>query len=395
MRLSVVMPCHNRLHLLRDAIETVRLQSIDDWQLVVFDNASSDPIREHVASLDDPRIVFDRSDVFLPVTESWNRAMALADGDYCVLLGDDDGLLPDAVRTLKETVERFDNPDFIYADIYQFWHEGVAPWRRAPHLVDVRHGFFFAGRSEPFRLSPEEARRALIGSLDLKINFSFNSQACFYRRGFVSELTKQSGFFRSPFPDYYIANAAMTLSRSTVVLPQPVAFAGVSKASYGYALYNKEQSRGDKLLNIKYDGDPVYEDVKDKLLPGPTYNTNFILAMEYVARAVAGKVPHPAAFDRYRRMQIIAILRDPDLRKAGWTEMRSRLDGRERIFAAGLQMLLSLSRHSKALDRWLQSRLDALSSFAGTAPTPVYSPDLECKSAVDVYRAFQAGLALG
>ena len=72
MRLSIVMPSHNRLHLLKDAIETVRRQSVDDWDLAVFDNASTDPIREHVRSLGDPRIQYDRSETFLPVTDSWN-----------------------------------------------------------------------------------------------------------------------------------------------------------------------------------------------------------------------------------------------------------------------------------------------------------------------------------
>ena len=79
-------------------------------------------------------------------------------------------------------IERFDQPDVIYTDIYQFWHSGVAPWRPEPHLLDVRHGFFFAGRDQPFKLSREEAVRAVTGSLRLRMNFSFNSQAFLYSR---------------------------------------------------------------------------------------------------------------------------------------------------------------------------------------------------------------------
>lgn len=394
MRLSVVMPCHNRLHLLKDAIETVRMQSVQDWQLVVFDNCSADPIEDHIKSLGDARIVFGKSDEFLPVTESWNRALELSDGDYVVLLGDDDGLLPDAIARLAVIVDAFQYPDFVYADIYQFWHKGVAPWREAPHLVDVRHGFFFSDRSEPFRLPAEDARRAVIGSLDLKISFSFNSQACFYSRSFVKRLTTKDGFFLSPFPDYYIANVALAVSRSTVIEPQPLAFAGVSKASYGYALYNNEQGRGDKLLNISYERDPVFLDVRGRLLPGPTYNTNFILAMEHVARAVRGVLTHPASFARYRKMQMIAILRGSAATETYRRELRPLLNAAELVWAGAVRALLAASRHWPALAKRLGAHLDALSSMSGSAARPLYSPDIDCHSAVDVFEAFRAGRAM-
>ena len=133
----------------------------------------------------DLRVRCNRSDEFLPVTESWNRAMAMAEGDYVILLGDDDGLTPNYFQRIQDVIERFEQPDVIYTGIYQFWHRGVAPWQPEPHLLDVRHGFFFVGRDQPFKLSSEEAVRAVTGSLRLRMNFSFNSQAFLYSRSFV------------------------------------------------------------------------------------------------------------------------------------------------------------------------------------------------------------------
>ena len=152
-----------------------------------------------------------------------------------MLLGDDDGLLPNAILKLAEIVHRYENPDVVcMAMTYQFWHPGVAPWRRAAHVVDVHHGFFLIGKTAPFVLSRDDMRHAVIGSLDLRINFSFNSQAFFYSRDFLFRLASRCPIYRSPFPDYYIANVALAHSRATVVTPAPLAFAGVSKASYGY-----------------------------------------------------------------------------------------------------------------------------------------------------------------
>src|SRR5450759_1713977 len=102
MLFSVVIPTRDRLDLLAEAIQTILLQpETPSWELVVFDNASSQPINEYVNSLNDARIRYERSDEFLPVTESWNRAMSLAKGDYVTLLGDDDGLTPNYFKRLQ------------------------------------------------------------------------------------------------------------------------------------------------------------------------------------------------------------------------------------------------------------------------------------------------------
>jgi glycosyltransferase involved in cell wall biosynthesis len=128
MLFSIVIPTHNRLDLLTDAIETIRHQDGADWELLVFDNASTQPVSNYIGSLADPRIRCERSEAFLPLPDSWNRALAMADGDYVTLLGDDDGLAPDYFRRLREIVDRFDGPELIYTALYQFMHPGVAPW---------------------------------------------------------------------------------------------------------------------------------------------------------------------------------------------------------------------------------------------------------------------------
>ena len=136
MLFSVVIPTHNRLHLLRDAIETVRRQTWENWELVVFDNASSDPIGDHIESLNDARIRYHWSSDFLPVTDSWNNAISAARGDYIIVLGDDDGLTPDYFVKIKKIVDDFESPEIVYAAIYQFMHPGVAPWDRDGYLAD-------------------------------------------------------------------------------------------------------------------------------------------------------------------------------------------------------------------------------------------------------------------
>jgi glycosyltransferase involved in cell wall biosynthesis len=393
MRFSVVMPTHNRLHLLRDAIETVRRQDFADWELVVFDNASKDPIREHVQSLRDERVRYCRSDDFLPVSSSWNEAIARARGDYVILLGDDDGLTPRYFTRVDAIIAKFGSPDVVYSNIYQFWHPGVAPWEPSGYLIDVRHGFFFKGRDQPFLLSEEEAKRAARDSIRLKISFSFNSQAIMYRQSFLRILSADGPVYRSPFPDYYIANVALAKSKSTVVIPQPIAVAGVSRASFGYTMYNSKEKEGAALLNTKLETDPVYLSIERLLLPGPSYATNFVVAMEYVARALP-ELNEQVDFRRYRRVQICAVFRAILCGEASrdlWPQVRHKLSRWERTWASCVWFVLSCAGKSRRMRKHVLAELHKILSMSGSDPMARHCGKHNFERVTELYDALSAG----
>jgi glycosyltransferase involved in cell wall biosynthesis len=334
---SVVIPTRNRLVLLRDAIESVRRQQNSAWECVVFDNASEEPVREYVLSLGDPRIRCERSEEFLPVTDSWNHAIDLARGDYVTLLGDDDGLVPNYFVTLKALARKFGSPDVVYNALYQFFHPTVAPWQRSGYVLDLKNGFFFKGQEQPFVLSAAQARKAVEGSLGLRRNFTFNMQAFAFKREFVDRMRVRGKVFQSPFPDYYLANVAMGLAKQIVVCPKPLAIAGVSRASFGYTLFNNLEERGAALLKTDLSNDPLYLACESRLLPGPAYNTNYIVTMEHVVQALAHQSPGQVDFARYRRLQTLSTITGQDrldwMRASPGSTLWVRLAYRERLWA--------------------------------------------------------------
>ncbi len=305
---SVVIPTHNRLELLRDALSSISAQSGQNWECVIFDNASEAPVAEYVSSLDDPRIRCERSDEFLPVTSSWNHAIDLAGGDYVTLIGDDDGLTPNYFNKLADLITTFNHPNVVYSSLYQFFHPAVAPWESAGYVEELRNGFFFHNRSEPFFLNPQAAQRAVAGSLTLRRNFGFNMQAFTFSRTFLNEVRTDGGVFHSPFPDYYLANVAMGIGRTIAISPEPLVIAGVSRASFGFTLFNQLEEKGAALLNAEVREDGLYSACEPRLLPGPAYNTNYVVTMEHVARRLGGRAPAPVDYQRYRRLQIYSII---------------------------------------------------------------------------------------
>lgn len=392
MRFSVVIPTHNRLRLLEDGMETIRDQLGAASELIIFDNASDEPISDYVNSLNDPRIRLERSDEFLPVTDSWNRAINLARGDYVTFLGDDDALTPDYFSKMDKILKDFHEPEIVYTAIYQFMHPGVAPWDPGGYIADVKNGFFFGDHEKPFLLSRKQALRAVGGSLDFSRNFTFNIQAFVFSRAFLQKLAVKGPIFQSPFPDYYLANVAFALAKSVVVVPEPLAIAGVSTASYGYTLFNGLEQKGDQLLNSKLANDPIYPQIKSRLLPGSSYITNYAVTMEHVARAIREALSKPVNYSRYRRLQIYstltAIHKSPS-EAHRWPEVRNRLTPMELLWALLVKAVLGVGTYASAFEKAF-AKATAMSHY-GFQPSQRVCDRGGFSTATDFYRALHAG----
>jgi len=322
---SIAIPTHNRLALVLDAIKTVTHQGYQNWEIVVFDNASSEPVDVAIRALGDPRIRCTRSDEFLPVTESWNRALDMARGDYVTLIGDDDGLAPEFFDRLNQLADRFDNPDAIFSSLYQFMHPGVAPGNRAGYVADLKMASFFDDRDYPFLIDKETARRAVDSSLGMRRQFMFNMPAYTVARPFLDSLRRRGGkVLQSPFPDYYFANLVLERANKIVGEPRPLAFQGVSRASFGFTLFNNRTEEGFKALGHDPQTDELLSQVSRHLLPGPRYNSQYILTMAYVAKEINNPSRQPD-FARYRKIQIFHWLKS----QGSVFEWRSTEEGRE------------------------------------------------------------------
>jgi hypothetical protein len=397
MLFSVVIPTRDRLDLLAEALQTILLQPEGvDWEVIVFDNGSSQPVGEHVKGLNEPRIRYERSDAFLPVTDSWNRALSFATGDYVTVLGDDDGLAPNYFQHLKRLIEQFAYPELIYSAIYQFMHPGVAPWAPEGYVSDLRWGFFFGERGAPFRLSPAEAHHAVVGSLHLRRNFTYNSQAFCFSRALLSRLNSGGEVYFSPFPDYYLANVAIAHSRSTVIVPAPLAIAGVSKASFGFTLFNGQQEKGDSLLNTNLTEDPVFCEIEQKLLPGPGYQIKYAITMEHVARHIREIFHEDVDYDRHRRLQIVSAAQSSDhgtSADAVWPELRRRLSPSERAWADAVEGLFALGRKrpdSVTASRVIPELLKRVSPY-DREPQQRFCDRGNFSRLMDVYTALDSG----
>ncbi|WP_457330909.1 glycosyltransferase family 2 protein [Rhizobacter sp. P5_C2] len=301
MKFSVLLPTRNRLEYLRHAVETVRRQDHDDWEIVVSDNCSEEDIAGYVRSIADPRIKYVRTDSFVPVTDNWNNALAHSSGDWVVMLGDDDGLMPGYFATLLRALDRFPEPDFVYTSALYYAYPGVMP--DAPDgFLRRDHSSTFA-ETEPFWLDIRRAEAIARGYLDFRMPVGSNMQFSLISRKMIGELSKQGPFFRSPYPDFFATPALFLKSTRILIYPQPLVLIGITPKSYGFFHFNNRADDGVKFLKNN-DQLADVSNVKAVLLPGTSYYDSWLMAMEALRTSHAAAHGLRPNYRRYRLLQI-------------------------------------------------------------------------------------------
>jgi glycosyltransferase involved in cell wall biosynthesis len=302
---SVLLPTHNRLEYLRYAVESVRRQDDPAWEVVISDNDSAEDIAGYVASIADARVRYVRTERFVPVTENWNSALRHSNGDYVVMLGDDDALLPGYFSALRALAERFDRPDAIYTGALLYAYPDVLPEAPDGYLQPNLHAPFFKGAHEPFVLDPELARRLVRAAMDFRLLYDFNMQYTALNRRTVDDLSRGRDFFHSPYPDYYAMNLVFARARRIVVDPKPRVVIGITRRSYGFFHFNRRETDARALLNTDEVEPEIRRDLAKIVLPGTDINTSWLLAMESLHRELGSPQDMRPNYDRYRRLQAL------------------------------------------------------------------------------------------
>jgi GT2 family glycosyltransferase len=118
--LSVLMPVYNTdERWLRAAITSVQNQIYTNWQLCIADDRSPNPrvaeVLRQIAS-QDGRLKLHFRDVNGHISAASNSALALATGEFIVLLDHDDELPRHALAAVIHELNRYPETDIIYSD---------------------------------------------------------------------------------------------------------------------------------------------------------------------------------------------------------------------------------------------------------------------------------------
>ena len=285
-RFSIIVPVYNiENKWLEATIDSVCSQEYDDWQLCLINDGST---KAHVKqTLDryadnDPRIIAHHHDENLGIAQSSNSGLAIADGEFVVLLDHDDLLESDALLELAFTVEQYPDVDLIYSDEDKIDAEG-----------NYTHPFFKPG------FSP---------SLLLCQNYIGHLVAC------SRDLLHEIGGFRSGFDgaqDYdlvlRVAHAAQRVVHIPKVLYHWRQLPGSTALFYGEKDYawSAGQAALQDHLNTRYPGAKA----EKGRLPG-TYRVDYKIADRPSISVIIPFRDQPEMLDRC----LSALFEQTDLR---------------------------------------------------------------------------------
>jgi len=308
VRFSILLPTRNRLDLLKLAVQSVLDQDFDDWEIVISDNASDDDVSGFVGECGDSRIRYVRSEVLIPVTDNWNLALENSDGEYVIMLGDDDCLMRGCLSTAHELLSDHSDPDLLYTEAVQYAYPGVIPGEDEA-FVQFGYCEFMRDQEEAFWLSPAEAARMVRKSMGFEYAFGYNMQHSIVSREFVERLSERGPFFQSPYPDYYATNALFLTAESILVCPWPLVAIGISPKSFGFFYINQREDEGvDFLQNVAEER--LVDRAKEVVLPGPNMNTSWLLSMEALEMNFGKEYPIRVVEWKYRYMQFRILFWD-------------------------------------------------------------------------------------
>lgn len=185
---TIALSMHNASRTIQCAIRSLLAQSFADWELIVFDDGSSDGSAELVRAFADPRIQVHSDGRRLGLAARLNQAVDLARGAYFARMDADDIAYPDRLQRQLAFLQAHTEVDLLGSSMMVFTGDGVPvglfPSRATHAQICARPfaGFYLAhptwmGKSEWFRRWRYDARWRKSQDQDLLLR-SF-SRSCF------------------------------------------------------------------------------------------------------------------------------------------------------------------------------------------------------------------------
>jgi glycosyltransferase involved in cell wall biosynthesis len=121
---SVIINVRNGAATLAEAMESVLSQSFDDWEMIVWDDCSSDDIGAVLARYPDPRIRYFRSEELVALGRARQRAIELARGEWIAFLDQDDFWLPRKLERQMTMARESPEVALVYGRTVRFYPGG-------------------------------------------------------------------------------------------------------------------------------------------------------------------------------------------------------------------------------------------------------------------------------
>ena len=171
MILSICIPTYNRAHHLINCLNSIVIaqeNSTSEFQVCISDNFSTDGTRSVIDKYRKQlNIKYHLNSTNIGHARNFLNVVAMADGEFVWLIGDDDLLLPDGVSRLNRLIDDNQTVDFFYVNSFHLSVEYLKGFSRPFSTYDLPE------KMEPFSKWQNDGKLPFLDLINPKISFDF------------------------------------------------------------------------------------------------------------------------------------------------------------------------------------------------------------------------------
>lgn len=100
------MPVFNASQFLKQAIDSIVVQSFFDWELIVINDGSTDNSEDIIASYTDSRIKYHKNESNIGLIASLNKGISFCTGEYIARMDGDDISMPNRLKKQLDFMDK-------------------------------------------------------------------------------------------------------------------------------------------------------------------------------------------------------------------------------------------------------------------------------------------------
>ena len=121
---SVIMPVYNAEKYILDAVNSIRNQTYQNWELILIEDGSTDCTLDMIQNIEDPRIIVKKNVCNEGIAYTTNIGISISKGKYIALLDDDDIALPMRLQVQADYMESHPEIDILGAKSFDIDENG-------------------------------------------------------------------------------------------------------------------------------------------------------------------------------------------------------------------------------------------------------------------------------
>lgn len=230
-KFTLIIPTRERPDTLEFCLRNILDQDYQNFEVLVSDNFSQDDTKQIVSNFLDSRVSYLNTGKRISMSHNWEFALSQVTSGWVMFIGDDDGLLPNALKTLNEVIQKTGCQAVSAMNCVYTWPGHFSSSPKGELSIPLRKKELFEVRD-----TAEWLRKAMNGDVDYReLPWLYNGGAADI--DVINKLRTPSGvFFNSINPDIFSAVALSVGLSHYAYINAPVGVNGASKHSGGTSL---------------------------------------------------------------------------------------------------------------------------------------------------------------